>query len=41
MFNQALEENRKQVEFERKKAEKEAVEKQKMSHSEKTWHRLT
>ncbi|XP_006343660.1 formin-like protein 18 isoform X1 [Solanum tuberosum] len=36
MFNQALEENRKQVEFERKKAEKEAVEKQKMSHSEKT-----
>uniref|UniRef100_A0A3Q7H6A2 Formin-like protein n=1 Tax=Solanum lycopersicum TaxID=4081 RepID=A0A3Q7H6A2_SOLLC len=36
MFNQALEENRKQVEFERKKAEKEAMEKQKMSHSEKT-----
>ncbi|XP_059285995.1 formin-like protein 18 isoform X1 [Lycium ferocissimum] len=36
MFNQALEENRKQLEFERKKAEKEALEKQKMSNSEKT-----
>ncbi|XP_055822898.1 formin-like protein 13 isoform X2 [Solanum dulcamara] len=37
MFNQALEENRKQVEFKRKKAEKEALEKQKMNdHSEKT-----
>ncbi|XP_009803611.1 formin-like protein 18 [Nicotiana sylvestris] len=36
MFNQALEENRKQIEFERKKAEKEALENQKTSHSEKT-----
>ncbi|XP_009594118.1 formin-like protein 18 isoform X1 [Nicotiana tomentosiformis] len=36
MFNQALEENRKQIEFERKKAEKEALERQKTSHSEKT-----
>ncbi|CAN4084449.1 unnamed protein product [Withania somnifera] len=35
-FEQALEENRKQLEFERKKAEKEALEKQKMSNSEKT-----
>ncbi|KAJ8527058.1 hypothetical protein K7X08_029535 [Anisodus acutangulus] len=40
MFNQALEENRKQLEFERKKAEKEALEKQKMSNSEKTLPRL-
>ncbi|PHU11171.1 Formin-like protein 18 [Capsicum chinense] len=31
MFNHALEENRKQLEFERKKAEKEALEKQKMT----------
>ncbi|CAN4113198.1 unnamed protein product [Withania somnifera] len=35
MFNHALEENRKQLEFERKKAEKEALEKQKMSDSKK------
>ncbi|MCD7458544.1 hypothetical protein HAX54_038557 [Datura stramonium] len=33
MFNQALEENRKQLEFERKKAEKEAKEKQRTSAS--------
>lgn len=34
MFNQALEENRKQLEFERKKAEKEAKEKQRTSASD-------
>ena len=33
MFNQALDENRKQLEFERKKAEKEAKEKQSTSAS--------
>ncbi|KAJ8528151.1 hypothetical protein K7X08_021843 [Anisodus acutangulus] len=35
MFNQAVEENRKQLEFERKKAEKEAKEKQRTSASNK------
>lgn len=40
MFNQALDENRKQLEFERKKAEKEAKEKQSTSASnhKKTWN---